>query len=80
MTVVRKTFNGRVDIQRQNEAELNQAISDLEERGYELVGRGSEESDHKRYNYKERKGQKYRYADSEVQRKCWAVMRKVIPG
>ena len=78
MTMLKKPFNGKVNIQRMNETELNIAIQDLQKRGYELIKRGAEETDHKRFNYKERKGQKFRYSENEVQHRCWAIMQKVV--
>lgn len=64
-------------IQRLNEKELNLAISDLIERGYEVVKRGVDQSEHKSFNYRENQGQKFRFTSSETRKKCWAIMKRM---
>lgn len=72
-------FTGKVNIERITEAELDKAIADLENRGYELVKReDATESDHKDYRLPKDKYDRVSYGGSSVHRKCRAEMRKVV--
>ena len=68
--------NRPIQINRMNEKELNNAIADLEERGFHLIKRGSSSGERKSYDYQEKKGQKFKYTHSEVLNRCWAVMQR----
>lgn len=71
-----------VQINRGSIAELNQAIADLEERGYEVVSRDKDTSKtyRKGFDYKENRSGSYRYSGDEAGfSKCRAVMRRVKP-
>lgn len=73
--------NNKIIITRGNQKELDQAISDLEERGWEVVKRdeGVTTSYHKDYNYKDNIGSKYKYAGDNIGfSKCRAELRRVI--
>jgi predicted nucleic acid-binding Zn ribbon protein len=73
--------NNKITITRGNQKELDQAISDLEERGWEVVKRdeGVTTTYRKDYNYKDNIGSKYKYAgDSAGFPKCKAELRKVV--
>lgn len=66
-------------IQRVSDEELDEAIEELEKRGYECVKRGSVESERKHFDYRENKGQKLKFTESETYKKCWANMKRVVP-
>lgn len=74
----RKPF-GDVKIKRAREYELDNAIADLENRGYELVRRGEEHKEVKRYNHEGNsidRLSRFRYSDHQPISNYYAVMRK----
>ena len=71
-----RNYHKSFPIYRMKEKELNDAIEELESRGYELVKRGSESKEHKFFN---RNGSDFGYRGSETQTKHWAVMKRVVP-
>ncbi|RPJ97259.1 hypothetical protein CW357_00910 [Rummeliibacillus sp. TYF005] len=74
----RKPF-GDVKIKRAREYELDNAIADLEKRGFELVKRGEEHKEVKRYNYEGNsidRLSRFRYSDHQAISNYFAVMRK----
>ena len=72
-----RSYYNNFPISRFREDELTTAIEELERRGYELVKRGTNESEQKQFDYREKKGQKLSYTGREVHQKHWAIMRKV---
>lgn len=73
------TQNQSFRIQRMNEKELDEAIEELEKRGYECLKRGTASEERKYFNYKDNYGTKLKYVESETQVKCWANMKRLTP-
>ncbi|MCK1996822.1 hypothetical protein MPH47_06200 [Psychrobacillus psychrodurans] len=67
-----------IRIQRRNDEELNQAIADLEERGFKLKSRGSRSEERKNFDYREKRGNKLHFTDSETHSRCWAIMQRGV--
>lgn len=65
-----------IRIQRQNEAELDMAIEDLEKRGFVLQKRGTKDYTINEINYKPSSLRPYKYAGTTMHKQHWAVMRK----
>lgn len=74
--------NNQITINRGTIEELDAAIADLVERGYEIVKRDDTASVTygKNFNYKDGRGSRYKYKGDDVSfSKCRAVMRRIVP-
>ncbi len=71
----KRNFTNQVKLKRASEKELNQAISDLEKRGYVLVDRGIDERRVKNFQYRNNHGPKYKFSGDENYATHWAVMK-----
>lgn len=72
----------QITINRGTIKELNIAIADLEERGFEVVKRDETASVTygKNFNYNDGRGSRYKYKGDDVSfSKCTAVMRRIMP-
>ncbi|WP_313890931.1 hypothetical protein [Psychrobacillus sp.] len=77
-----KSANNLVHINRSTIAELDEAISELESRGYELVKRDDKEtiSDAKDFHYRASNINKWKYTGNhESVKRCRAVMKRIMP-
>lgn len=77
-----KSANNLVHINRITIAELDEAIAELEARGYELVKRDDKEtdSDVRNFHYRDNIGAKWKYSgSSESVKRCRATMKRIIP-
>lgn len=76
------TPNNQVNINRATIQELDEAIKELESRGYELIKRDDVETVdfRKEYSYTGDRGSAWKY-DGRTQtfNKCKAVMRRIVP-
>lgn len=77
-------FDGQVQkirIKRMSEKELDEAIADNLERGYELVKRGYAEKDYKTFDRNCNKiGNNLKFVDSTLHTRCWAEMKRLVPS
>lgn len=65
-----------IRIQRMTDKELDQAIADLEERGFHLQSRGSRSEERKNFDFREKIGSKMHFTDSETHTRCWAILQR----
>ena len=68
---------GNITVNRSTEAELKQAIADLEERGFEVVKVFNSSREHKTFDFRDGAFNKNRYTGSYSSQKHSAVMRRV---
>lgn len=65
-----------IRIQRMNEAELDQAIGDLEKRGFKLLDRGTLGYSINEIQYRPSSKRPYKYAGTTMHKQHWALLRK----
>ena len=74
--------NNQITINRGTIEELDAAIADLVERGYEVVKRDDTAAVTygKNFNYNDSRGSRYKYKGDDVSfSKCKAVMKRIVP-
>ncbi|WP_336772331.1 hypothetical protein [Paenibacillus sp. MMO-58] len=64
-----------VNISRMHEYEIDNAIKDLERRGYELVSRGRRDRLSMETSYHDTSRQKFKYKGMGLMTKYWAVLK-----
>lgn len=73
-----REWNGVVNINRKDEAELEKAIADLTARGFEVIRRGSNEHEKKHFDRRHNcLSNRAVFTDKSVYKNCWAVLKEI---